>query len=221
MAIVMRAYLNVTSLDVQRRFWVSTLGAAEAGASAVELPGLRIEMRAQPPTGGTRGTALDHLGFQVPDLAAMVERVRAAGYPIITRESLPAAIDVDDQGLAPIPAIDTRVAFTLGPDDLKVEFLEYPGPPIALHHVHLFGPDPTAMRDWYVRELGAVATVRGRFVSGELAGVRLSFSQTASPLTPTAGRTIDRVAFDVPGAAGPTTVDPWGAAIEIGRSSRA
>ena len=101
----MRAYLNVSSLDAHRRFWVSTLGAAEADRTAVEVPGLRIEMQAQPPSGGTRGTALDHLGFQVPDLSATVQRVRAAGYPIITRESLPAAIEVDEQGLAPIPAI--------------------------------------------------------------------------------------------------------------------
>ena len=74
------------------------------------------------------------------------------------------------------------------------------------------------MRDWYIDTLGAVATVRGRFVSGELAGVRLSFSQTASPLAPTAGRVLDRVAFERDGAARPggsTTVDPWGAGIEI------
>lgn len=232
----MRAYINVTSLDVHRRFWVSTVGATEAGDTALEIPGLRVELREGEPTGGTRGTPLDHIGFQVPNLPEMVERVRSAGYPIVTRESLPAAIEVDAQGLASIPAIDTRVAFTIGPDDLKTEFLEYAGPPVALHHLHLFGPDPSAMQAWYVDALGATPAVRGRFISGEFAGVRLSFSPASWPLEPTLGRTIERVAFDVAdleavdavaarlqaagaaiqkGASSVTTADPWGTALEV------
>jgi catechol 2,3-dioxygenase-like lactoylglutathione lyase family enzyme len=232
----MIASFNVASLEAHRRFWLSTLGAVDAGARAVELPGLRIETRPNAPAGGTRGTPLDHLGFQVPDLRAMVARVRAAGYPIVTRDALPSSIDVDEDGVAAIPVLETFVAFTVGPDEVTTEFLQYAGPPIALHHVHLFAPDPAAMRDWYVRALGAVPTVRGRFLSGEFAGVRLSFSQASWPLAATRGRAIERVTFEVPdgaaveaaaatlegagatidrGPSGLTVTDPSGTAIEI------
>ncbi len=229
----MIASVNVTSLEAHRRFWVSTLGATEAGEASAGLPGLRLAMQRAEPAGGTRGTPLDHLGFQVPDVRTMVQRVRAAGYPIVTRESLPASFDVDDEGLASIPALETRVAFTLGPDGIKTELLEYPGPPIALHHVHLFAPDASAMQAWYVRALGASPTMRGRFLSAEFAGVRMSFSQATWPLVSTKGRAIERLAFETADRAaararleaagasveeGPRSMiaaDPWGTAIEI------
>jgi catechol 2,3-dioxygenase-like lactoylglutathione lyase family enzyme len=200
---------------------------------------LRLEFRRAEPSGGTRGTPLDHLAFQVPDVREAVERVRGAGYPIVTREVLPASIDVDHQGVASVPSLDTHVAFTSGPDSVVTELLEYAGPPIAFHHLHMFAPDPAAMREWYVRALGATPTMRGPFASGEFAGVRLSFSAASWAMAPTRGRAIERIAFELRDTAAadavvkalraagadveaepPVAVDPWGTAIEIRADSQ-
>ena len=60
------------------------------GLDAVQFPDIYIFLRQQAPTGPTRGTAFDHIGFAVPDVPALTARVVAAGYQLTTgREPAP------------------------------------------------------------------------------------------------------------------------------------
>src|SRR6185436_20311294 len=67
-------HLNVTSIEAHKKFWVDTLGgtAMKFGTiDVVKFPDALIFLTLQKPTGPTRGTAFDHIGFAVPDVPAM------------------------------------------------------------------------------------------------------------------------------------------------------
>ena len=110
-------HLKATNVDAHRTFWIETLGAVgHASDPAIAVfPNVSIVMRHRVPTGGTKGTPVNHIAFGVPDIRAAVDRTRAAGYPIVTRAELPERFEVKD-GLGFIPALNTSVAFTMGPD---------------------------------------------------------------------------------------------------------
>ena len=77
------------------------------------------------PTGGTKTTTVNHVGFGVPDLRAVVARVRAAGYPIVTRAELPPEFAKGEKdGIAFRADHNARVALVMGPDDVLVELVE-------------------------------------------------------------------------------------------------
>ena len=50
------------------------------GIDVIEFPDAFIFLRVQKPTGPTRGTAFDHIGFAVPNVPAMATKLAAAGY---------------------------------------------------------------------------------------------------------------------------------------------
>src|SRR5262245_40303968 len=101
-------HLHPSDLVVQKKFW-QTLGGEIItfgnNIGAVRFPfepgskplvkglgptlNLPSASYTSPPTGGTRGTTVNHAGFGVPNLRAALARVKAAGYPIVTRAELP------------------------------------------------------------------------------------------------------------------------------------
>ena len=91
--IVGHYHLNVTSIPEHRRFWVDTLGgkAMKIGSvEAIEFPDVYLLLHEQAPTGPTRGTTFDHIGFAVPDVPALTTKVVANGYALtVGREPAP------------------------------------------------------------------------------------------------------------------------------------
>ena len=193
-------HLTVTSIDEHKRFWVDTLGGELITVGTLEIvkfPNVLVFMREAEPAGGTKGTTVNHIGFSVPSTRAMVETVRRAGYPIVTRAELPPALAVED-GLAHIADQDTYIAFTMAPDDVKVEFVENrtQTQPIALHHIHFAGP-VDEMQAWYVKTFNAVAGMRGSFQAADLPGVNLTYSPSDETPVGTRGRSLDHIGFEV------------------------
>jgi hypothetical protein len=88
-------HLNVTSVDEHRKFWVDTLGgtAAKIGTTdAVRFGDVFVLLRPQKPTGPTRGTTFDHIGFAVPNVPEFAARVVERGYGrTVGRETVTAA----------------------------------------------------------------------------------------------------------------------------------
>ena len=69
----------------------------------VKFPNVFIFFRNQKPTGGSKGTTVNHIGFSVTNLRQTLDRVKAGGYPIITRsEVAPRSRSIDD--IAPVNA---------------------------------------------------------------------------------------------------------------------
>src|SRR5689334_24868361 len=81
-------HLNTTDTEAARKFWIDALGGAlvKIGTNDTEIiryPNALLFMRPanEPaPTGGSKGTTVDHIGFSVPNLRQVVDRVKAAGF---------------------------------------------------------------------------------------------------------------------------------------------
>jgi len=98
-------------------------------------------------------------------------------------------------------AAGASIAFVLGPDDVKVEFVEVKAQtlPIALHHVHFFGQQNAEMRAWYEKTFGAKPRQGGGFLVADLPGVALNFTQSPDATVGTSGRAMDHIGFEVKG----------------------
>jgi catechol 2,3-dioxygenase-like lactoylglutathione lyase family enzyme len=161
------------------------------------FPNVLIFLRQQMPTGGTKGTTVNHIAFAVRDVRQMRDKARAAGYPIVTRDEAGAG-DVVTDDVSFNKEQGSYSIFVMGPDATKVQFFEVKNSPtpIALHHIHFAGP-ATEMRDWYVKVFGAKPGTRGVYNTANLPGVDLSFGQSATPVTGTRGRVLDHIGFEV------------------------
>jgi catechol 2,3-dioxygenase-like lactoylglutathione lyase family enzyme len=166
----------------------------------IKFPGALLFMRAQKPTGSSKGTTVDHLAFSVPNLQAVLDKVKAAGYRVATAAEAPAGAKVEGDirvmGNGPLSGI----AYLFGPDDVKVELLEMKAQtaPIVSNHVHFFSDKNTEMQAWYVKVFGATAG-RGNpdFVPASLPGIGLNFSPSPTPMAGTQGRAVDHIGFEV------------------------
>jgi catechol 2,3-dioxygenase-like lactoylglutathione lyase family enzyme len=195
-------HLNVTSIDAHKRFWMDTLGgkSVKVGTSPNEIvmfPNVLVFLRQQTPTGGTKGTTVNHVAFAVTDVRQMKDKAKAAGYQIVTKEEAGAG-DVITDDISFNKAQGSYSAFVMGPDDIKVQLYEVKNnaTPIALHHIHFAGP-ATEMREWYEKTLGAQRATRGTFISAALPGVELTFAPSTTPVAPTRGHVLDHIGFEV------------------------
>jgi len=183
------------------KFWADALGGTviKFGANNVDVvkfQNVLIFFRDQAPTGGTRGTTVNHIGFSVPDLKPVIERVKAHGFQMITRTEVAATQEVKDDVAAINPNVS--IAFALGPDDVKVELVQIKQSlPITLHHVHFFGQQNAEMQAWYAKVFGAKPRTGGNFPAADLPGVALNFSPSPDPVVGTSGRSVDHIGFEV------------------------
>ena len=201
-------HLNTTNMDAQKKFYVNTLGgilvqfgSGDRQQEIIKFPNVLMFFRPmQAPTGGSIGTTVNHIGFSVPDLKLLVAKIKANGYKMITTDSVAANVKVTDDIAAASPT--TNIAFALGPEDVKVEFVEVKSQkaPIQLHHIHFFGAMNTEMQTWYAKTFGAKmlpANPGSAFVQDELPGVLLNFTPSPTPTVGTTGRSIDHIGFEI------------------------
>lgn len=198
-------HLNTTNLDAQKKFFVETLGGTlikvgTNNAEIVKFPNVLIFFRPnQAPTGGTRGTTVNHIGFSVPNLRQAVDKIKANGFQMITKTEAPADRQVIDDIAGPAQPGGASIAFALAPDEVKVELVESKQQtiPITLHHVHFFNPKNAEMQAWYVKTFGAKPRTGPSFLSADLPGVALNFSPSTDPVVATQGRALDHIGFEV------------------------
>ena len=197
--------LNVTSVAEHKRFWVDTLGgkAVKIGnVDAIEFPDVYLLLHVQKPTGPTRGTTFDHIGFAVPDVPALTEKVVANGYALtVGREPAPG-----QTASPPTAGNYGRFSYLVGPDGVKVELvtnMAADAPPIMHHHVHFVNKQFVEMGQWYMKTFNA--TLRDGqtdfFFGADLPGVgyMLNFFSWLpnENLIGTKGRAVDHVGFEV------------------------
>jgi catechol 2,3-dioxygenase-like lactoylglutathione lyase family enzyme len=200
-------HVNATDIEAHKKFWADTLGGTVVkvgtdNREVIRMPNVWIFMRAQAAKGSSKGTTADHIGLSVPNIQQTLEKVRANGFRVATAAESPASYNVKGDIASPAPGVS--LAFVFGPDDVKVELLETrtQTEPIRLHHIHFFGDQNAAMRDWYVKVFGATsvpANATAAFLSARLPGVQLNFSPSPAPMAATAGRAVDHIGFEVKG----------------------
>ena len=201
-------HLNTTDMAAQKKFFVDTLGGAvvkfgsgDRAQEIIKFPNVLIFFRPmQAPTGGTIGTTVNHIGFSVANLKPVVAKIKANGFKMITTDSVAATVKVTDDIAAASPT--TNIAFALGPENTKVEFVEVKDQklPIQLHHIHFFGEKNAEMQAWYAKTFGAKLlppNPGAAFVQDQLPGVFLNFTPSPTPTVGTTGRALDHIGFEI------------------------
>jgi catechol 2,3-dioxygenase-like lactoylglutathione lyase family enzyme len=196
-------HVNASDLDAHERFWVDGLGGTrvQVGASsahAVAFPNVIVLLAGREPTGGTKGTVVNHVGFETRDIDAAVERLREGGFPMVTAEELPGPGYSVENDVAQRPG-GNRIAFVMGPDETKVELIENASidRPIQLHHIHWAVEDGEAMQAWYADHFDGIPGTRIGQPTVDLPGVNLTFGPTSEPTVGTQGRALDHIGFEV------------------------
>jgi catechol 2,3-dioxygenase-like lactoylglutathione lyase family enzyme len=175
-------HLYVRDVDANRRFLIVLGGkAVQNGAfHAIQFPGVYVLLDKGEPTGGTVGTVINHIGFQVRSMQESLARWQGAGLAI-------------EPGNRP-----TQVYLTM-PDAIRVEILEDTSlkAPLVFHHVHYYVSDVAAMQAWYAKNFGAIPGKRAQFDAADIPGANLTFQKADMAQTPTQGAALDHIGFEV------------------------
>ena len=72
-------HINTQDLESQQRFWLEGLGGTlrtlgETGREVIAFPDVLVFLTDAAPTSGTRGTIVNHVGFETTDIYADVAR---------------------------------------------------------------------------------------------------------------------------------------------------
>ena len=193
-------HLNVSDLAAHRRFWVDLLGGTPGKLGPIEyvqFPNALIFFREHKPTAGSKGSSVNHIGIQFPDVPAMMSKLRAAGVPVVTRTEISRNRAKGDLFFSPSQRV--YLAFIMAPDDLKIEMFENRAleTPLANHHIHFFSHQVDEMKAWYVKMFGAIGGQRGPFQAADLPGINLTYSPAPEPPEPTKGRVLDHIGFEI------------------------
>jgi catechol 2,3-dioxygenase-like lactoylglutathione lyase family enzyme len=183
-------HLNSASVEANKKIFVGMGGTAikPGDFEIVRFPGvavyLHLRQTGTPPTGGTDGSVINHVGFIVQDVQAQVAQWKAAGVPVQ-------------------PGNNGRLdqAYVNTPDGLRIEVLQDKSQPMPIRHehVHWFVAESAIpeVQAWYVKHFGAKAGLRNEAPVADIPGAQLRFNKSATPTVTTKGRILDHIGFDV------------------------
>jgi len=179
-------HFMVADPEAQKKIWVEALGAEVTHSGTLEMlriPGIYIIVgkARTPPSEGTDGSTVNHLGFAVRDLAAVKGKLDA--------------LHVES---APVNG-NAKQIMAKFPEKVTLELTEDPALPtaVAMHHIHLATPDPEKQRTWYVKTFGASPGTRGNFLAAFIPGGEVDTRKTPDVQAPTKGRSLDHIGFEV------------------------
>ena len=184
-------HLNSKDVEANKKIFVGMGGAPnkpDERLQRVVFPGvvviLNLGSATGPATAGSVGSVVNHVGFTVPNVQEAVAKWKAAGVPVL-------------------PGNNNRVdqAYVETPDGLRIEILENKAQrfPIQHEHVHFFVAQAAVpqIQDWYAKTFGAKPTVRNNAPVADIPGTQLRFNKSDTATTPTKGRVLDHIGFDI------------------------
>jgi catechol 2,3-dioxygenase-like lactoylglutathione lyase family enzyme len=181
-------HLNVSDVELHKRLWVEHFGGVvtqKGPLIAVRLPGFLVALSGREPTGGSRGTVMDHFGFKVRNIAKFLAKWRAAGF------------EVDSEFVG---AEGQANAYVTMPDEIRVELQEDQMLPVEVagYHIHFLTPQFGDLLDWYVDVFELEKRPRGTIETTTNApGMNLSFGNAPEERAATQGRSIDHIGFEL------------------------
>ena len=194
----------VRDVAATEMFWI-TLGGTPIeidGTKVIKFPGVFIFLTPGTPSGGTKGSTVNHIGMAVDSVKDAYEKWKAAG------------LNVEEPRKSPLNGQDITDVFT--PDNVMVEITQAgvapyaslpPGATIESNHMHLFVPDSARqeLQAWYAKMFGGTTGVlRGELIV-DLPGVKFiriapcgsEYSGCKDAPAPTKGRALDHIGFEV------------------------
>jgi catechol 2,3-dioxygenase-like lactoylglutathione lyase family enzyme len=182
-------HLNSFNVGATKNILVAMGGTATSTTigDVIEFPGVKVYLYVEdamaPPTGGTVGSVVDHVGFTVPNVEAAVAKWKAAGVPVELARA--------------------TQAWVVTQEGFRIEILQNAEQtnPIQHQHVHYNVPQ-AAIADaqkWYSEVFGAVPGKRGNFDGANIPGAHLTFAGVTETKVGTRGRVLDHIGFRVQG----------------------
>jgi len=193
-------YTIVRDINATKKFWTILGGTAIKidGLDVMKFPGVLIFLTQGTPTGGSVGTTVNHIGFEVDNIVETLKRWEGEG------------IKIDRIGTSPLNGHHT--GHFDSPDGIELEITEAGGAPypplpsgvtIMSNHIHFSVQEPPqsnrqVMQDWYVKTLGAAPrTLRGELVGGVPGMEFMRYGFPTNSLVPTKGRAVDHIGFEI------------------------
>jgi len=175
-------HLYVADVDLQKKIWVDVLGGELSGNAPrlfVKFPGVFLILSESEAREGTDGSAIDHLAFEIRDVAGTRAKLEALGLPISN-------------------AAETRFD-ALIPGGIEVHFIGNPtlATPTAHRSIVFDSPDPDAERVWWEKVFGAKTMQEGQRAVSLIPGSRVLFIRSDKLQAPSRGRTLDHTGVGV------------------------
>ena len=183
-------HLMVRDLEASKKFFAPLGGIpGKFGATeTVKFPGVFVFLRQGDPTGGSVGTIVNHVGFQVPSLQEAVAKLEGAG-------------------IKTFPGPNPQQVYIYAPGEMRIAIVEVPSSsvPIAFHHVHFYVAEAGSenaspvdeIKAWYVKLFGAKPGKRGNLETADLPGASLTLTKSPTPTVGIKGRVLDHIGFEI------------------------
>ncbi len=199
-------HYHVRDVDLARQFWTALGGLPmKVGTTDVmTFPGVLVFLTRAEPSGGSVGSVLNHVAFQVPNTEPTAVALKAAGHKVERSKEFPLinAFTPDGDLVEVFDQLTENSKFT--PEQGQIaehaqRLNRKMAVPITSHHVHLFVPEgaDAEAQAWYVRTFGGVPGMRWHYKAVDLPGINLNFSTSTAVQAPTRGRTVDHIGFEV------------------------
>ena len=207
----------VRDVDAAKRFWVGLGGQPIQvdGTDVVKFPDVFVFIRKGSPAGGSFGSVVNHVGFQVRNNQEQVAKWRAEGLNAEYAHSV---------------FIESSLGWAYTPDNLKIEINSEPTLPVPIStpHVHIWVPEAARadLTSWYAKTFAGKVPATGGLMRGGIPGVRIGTESSQNPkgwtprsvglvdgelpapdapiiknlakqVAPSKGRTIDYIGFEI------------------------
>jgi catechol 2,3-dioxygenase-like lactoylglutathione lyase family enzyme len=174
-------HINSADPDKTIAFWTDIIGIStwsRGPLNGVSTLGVLILITRSAPSGPSAGSAIDHIGFKVPDLQPFIGKLAKTSYKSFQPAGDQLMID--------------------GPDGVRIELAEDSSiyAPLQFDHIHFYTTRPNEVQAWYAKFFGARPGGEDQPNTSLIAGAALSFAH-ADSVSPTAGRAIDHIAFEI------------------------
>ena len=176
-------HIHVNSADPDKTvaFWTDILGLStwsHDSLKGVSTLGVLILIASGAPSGPSSGSAIDHIGFKVPDLQPFISKLANTSYKTTQPSGDQLMIE--------------------GPDGIRIELVEDSSmyAPLQFDRIYLGTTRPADSQAWYAKVFGARPGGDDQPNVSFIGGAAFSFAP-AGFVSPTAGRAIDHIAFEI------------------------
>jgi catechol 2,3-dioxygenase-like lactoylglutathione lyase family enzyme len=198
-------HYQVQDIEANVRFWTSLGGVRAMAGDAVVLkfPDVLVFLTEGESSGGSDGSVVNHVAFRVPSFTT----VEAAGQPVARLAQFPGVGSVmspEGERIELFENAALNLTFTQDPgyQDPVAERHNRPlAAPVAFHHIHLYLPPGRVAeaKAWYVKMFGGTPGKRSTYEAVDLPGINLNLSDAPRPTSPTRGRRLDHIGFEIRG----------------------